>query len=1151
MRIKQTSVYLLALAGTLCVFFAAVPTKPFGDLHSHDSRRIIPQRPSQISAARGVPVREAKSRIRSVNSAAAPPNYAKSMSPDLAKFSIPVTFEPNVGQADDRVQFVGRGKGLTVLLTGKEIVVRVAKSASAENGSLLLRVAGSTGFRWKGESRLGTESNYFVGNDPTKWHTSVPHFSRAATAGVAPGISMAVYGNDNGVEYDLRVAPGRDVSKLRLTLTGAENLRVNAAGDLLMSVSGNEVKMKKPKVYQAPRTGWHSSGSRRRKSLGARRARKYSPHQTQRTRRIRLGSAEHKSKRPAGPCSPKPSPGSETATSRSEIPCIGQTGAHTQTPAKAQRKIIEGSYVIEADGSIGFLIGPHDPNATLVVDPSLSVAYGTFLGGSGTDIAASIALDASGKIYVGGTTTSTSFPAALANGLGAADGPSQFFVARIDPTLTGANSLLYLTFLGGTGTQVGGLIAVDGSGDVAITGTTTAVDFPQFPATSTSGPTTALQSGDGNDVALSEIGPEGNTLVFSTLFGGKGTESQNGPGGIALDASGDVYISSDVQLTALDPASADLPVTPGAYQNVWDGEPGDAFLAIFQPPTVPGGAPLLKYCTYLGTNSIVEPGVGGVAVDASGNAYVAGFTSIGATPFFSKNAIQSSYGGGSSDAFLMKINPAGAGTLDLVYATLLGGSGADQALAVALDSASPPNAYITGTTQSPNFPTSAPGVAYQVGLHPNATANVFLSEVSQTADTGQSALAYSTYLGGSQTDAGLGLAVAASNAVYVTGATTSPDMPWHNNLQAFNGAGDAFVAKFDPTSSGAASLIYVTSLGGTSPVGGTASASGNAVAADNAGHVYIAGASTSGDFPTAVSTSVASQSAWNGFQPACVSCSLTPPLPDAFLAEIAESATLMPSVYFNVANVIFSPGTVASEPVAVHNGGDAILTISNIEISGSSAGDFSLIGGNTCIGQTIAPGPSTQCSFEVDFTPSTTGPEDAVVNISDNAPGSPQVLELVAAGEDPLATVSPSIVDFGNQSENFPSAPQTITVTNTGSQNLTLTSFSGSGPNVGQFALFPGAVPKSPACQTNTSLAPGSHCVVRFTFEPNALGPFNAQLNFYDNSGGVSNSQQIVLFTGVGIPPAPIVSLAVPSLVFGSENVGSRSGAQSVALTNL
>lgn len=379
------------------------------------------------------------------------------------------------------------------------------------------------------------------------------------------------------------------------------------------------------------------------------------------------------------------------------------------------------------------------------------MAYATFLGGSGSDTAESIALDTSGKIYVGGTTTSASFPGAPAKKLGPADGPAEFFVAKIDPTLTGASSLIYLAFFGGSGTQAGGLIAVDPSGDVAITGTTTATDFP---VTDTTVPTSALASGAGNDVVVSEIGPAGNTLVFSTLFGGSGTESQSGPGGIALDGAGDVYVASDVQLTPLDSASADLPVTTGAYQTAWDGEPGDAFLAIFQPPATAGGAALLKYCTYLGTNSIVEPGVRGIAVDISGNAYIAGSVSIGGTAFPAKNAVQSVYGGGSSDAFLMKIAPGSTGATDLVYATLLGGSGADQAFAVALDSANPPNTYVTGSSQSPNFPTKGVVGPYQASLHANATANAFLSVVSQNAISGQSALAYSTYFGGSETDAG-------------------------------------------------------------------------------------------------------------------------------------------------------------------------------------------------------------------------------------------------------------------------------------------------------------------------------------------------------------------------------------------------------------
>ena len=248
---------------------------------------------------------------------------------------------------------------------------------------------------------------------------------------------------------------------------------------------------------------------------------------------------------------------------------------------------VDGSYLLEADGSIGFRVGAHDTDAELVIDPSLSVSYATFLGGSGTDTAASIAVDGSGKIYVGGTTSSASFPGSAIKRLGPADGPTQFFVAKIDPTQSGTASLMYLTFLGGGGFQKGGIIAVDGLGDVAVTGTTTASDYP---VTDTSTPTSGLSSGLGNDIAVSEINSAGNALVFSTLFGGSGIESQGGPGGIAIGPNRTVYIASDVETTQIDSGSPGLPVTPNAYLTTWDGQSGDAFLAEIVPPTA-GGAP--------------------------------------------------------------------------------------------------------------------------------------------------------------------------------------------------------------------------------------------------------------------------------------------------------------------------------------------------------------------------------------------------------------------------------------------------------------------------------------------------------------------------------------------------------------------------------
>jgi hypothetical protein len=491
-----------------------------------------------------------------------------------------MTFEPNVGQADPRVEFVGRGRGLTVFLTQKEIAVQVAKSARSASGSrnafVKVRLRGGARFSWKGNERLRSESNYFLGNDPRAWRTRVPHFARVQ-ADAAPGVGLAVYGSGDGVEYDLRLAPGApvaDASRLRLAISGASAVHLARDGDLILQSAGTELRMKRPAIYQE----W-----------------------------------------------------------------IG--------PAGAQRKTVDGGYVLEADGSVGFRVGPHDSRSTLVIDPSLSVAYATFLGGTGQDTAASVAVDASGKVYVGGTTTSAStFPEASRT-LGPGGGTSEFFVAKIDPTIAGPNSLIYLTFLGGSGAQNGGLIAVNTGGSVAITGTTTS---PDFPVTDSSQPTNALSRGIGNDVAVSEIDPTGGTLVFSTLFGGSGTQSKNGPGGIALDSSGDVYIASDTNLTSLDAKSTDLPVTPGAYQTTWDGQESDGFLAIFQPPAQSGGAATLKYCSYLGTNATGEVSIGGVAVDSNTSppsVYIAG--TVGdptiAVPF--TNAFQNSYGGGGSTLF--------------------------------------------------------------------------------------------------------------------------------------------------------------------------------------------------------------------------------------------------------------------------------------------------------------------------------------------------------------------------------------------------------------------------------------------------------------------------------------------------------------------
>ncbi|MGA9885370.1 MAG: choice-of-anchor D domain-containing protein [Candidatus Acidiferrales bacterium] len=1001
-----------------------------------------------------------------------------------APISIAMTFEPNVGQFDARVRYLGRGTGMTLLLTRKGMDVEVADLSRAVTqridvvrvrlswvGRSDRRLKDATKFSWRGAQRLKTMSNYFIGRNAREWQTNVPHFARAIGETDSDGrVGMAVYGTSKGVEYDLRLAPGADATKLRLRFSGAKRMELSGGG-VILHAGGRELRMAKPRIF-------------------------------------------------------------------AEL-------------AGGARTIVSGEYVMEADGSVGFRIGPHDPRATLVIDPSLTVTYATFLGGAGSETTGNVAIDANGKIYVSGATTSTSsFPEASAATVGPVVGASAFYVAKIDPTVTGANSLVYLTFLGGSGTQTGGLIALDGAGDVAVTGTTTSTDFP---VTGSSQPTQGLTSGDGNDAVVSEINAEGNQLNFSAYFGGSGELSENGTGGIAVDQLGNVYIASDAQPSAADPGSPDLPVTNGAFQTTWDGEESDGYLAVFAPPAQTGGAPSLTYCTYLGTYSAGPAAVGGVAVDSNGNAYVAGTTSNPSYGFLALNAIQSEYGGGASDGFVMKIAPTAQGPTDLVYATFLGGSGMDEILGIALDPPStlpvgiPPKAYVTGATQSTNFPVNGLNAAYQSTLCASlcgpSSQNAFIAVIAQDAVSGQTSLAYSSYLGGSATDDGLSIAVAAASSVYVAGQTNSPDFPWRDNLQPFNGSADAFLAKFDPTSSGASSFIYSTPLAGTSTPGGTVSAAASGVAASGTGQVYVTGQTTAADFPTAITTSGAA----NGFQQTCTSCQKALPSNDAFVLALTEISTAEPSVYFNLGSENFGSfdlGTNASgQPLAVLNGGEGLLTISDIEIVGPNASDFATVGQAACIGTSIAPGTTPHCSMDVRFTPSVGGPEEAFLAVTDNAPGSPQLLEMEGVGAAPHAQVLPAILNFENQPSGSASAGQTITITNTGNQTLSFTQ--------GPFLLPPFNVQENHCAYPNDGiLAPGANCTLQVVFAPTTTGPAQEQLDLVDNSDYQSSALQMVSLNGNGTTPAPLAQVSPATLTFGNTLLGSTSTPQSVTLQN-
>ncbi len=327
------------------------------------------------------------------------------------------------------------------------------------------------------------------------------------------------------------------------------------------------------------------------------------------------------------------------------------------------------------------------------LNPSGSaLLYSTYLGGTGDDIGFGVAVDASGNAYVTGQTTSTDFPVSTTRFQGASGGGTDAFVAKLNPTASGAASLVYSTYLGGSGDDGANGIVVDAAGNATIVGRTDSTNFPM-------GAGTPFQNanGGGFDVFVARLGPAGSTLLYATYLGGSGEDRGFS---IARDASNNVYITGRT-------LSTNFPTTAGAF-DTGCGSDGtcnfglkDAYVAKLNPAAA--GAASLVYSTYLG-GSRDEEGVG-IAVDGSGRAHVTGWTD--STDFPTANAFQPICGMGCGtgfvDAFVTRLNAAGSA---LEFSTYLGGSSSDYGIGIFADAAG--NTYLTGESFSDNFPTVNP-----------------------------------------------------------------------------------------------------------------------------------------------------------------------------------------------------------------------------------------------------------------------------------------------------------------------------------------------------------------------------------------------------------------------------------------------------------
>jgi hypothetical protein len=706
---------------------------------------------------------------------------------------LPLMFQANAGQTDERVKFMAQGPGYSLFLTSTESVFVMSrrereskesrsKESDSERASKAMRPAERTVLRMKlvdanaeatvtGVDEMATKVSYFGGDDPTKWHAAVPTFGRVRYSEIYPGIDLVYYGNQRQLEYDFVVAPGADCKRISLVFEGAERVEVEEAnGDLLLHTSLGVLRQHQPQVYQEVDGARRMVSGRYVKRAGGLVGFEVASYDA--TKRLVIDPTLVYSTFLGGSGAAQGSTiggDSSNAIASDAAGNVYITG-DTNSP---DFPITSGAFQTTYPGSYCSYVTKLNPSGTALV-------YSTYLGGNGTY---SIAVDDSGSTYITGVTTSTSFPTTPdayqptnhAGSLGNA------FITKLNPSGT---ALVYSTYLGGsgdsdrsriTGGDVGGGIAVDPSGNVCVVGTTYSQDFPTTPGAFQT-TNKASNSLSRRTVFVTRLNPTGTALVYSTYLGGTALE---GGSGIAVDASGNAYVTGATD-------STDFPTTPGAFRTTFPG-----FGSGFATKLNPSGTALI-YSTYLGGSAFGSTRPRAITIDGSGNAYLVGQTHSTNYPTtfgsYSKN-----YCGGSSDAFVTKLNPDGSA---LVYSTYLcgsnfqGGDNSDDAFGIAVDSAG--NAYVTGYTNSDTFPTTPD--AYQTKIA--GSSDAFLTKINPSG----SALVYSTLLGGAKFDEGFGgIAVDNAGHAYIAGVTESPEFPVTPGAfqTTYHGGNDVFVAKFD------------------------------------------------------------------------------------------------------------------------------------------------------------------------------------------------------------------------------------------------------------------------------------------------------------------------------------------------------------------
>ncbi len=1035
---------------------------------------------------------------------------------NLAFGRLPLAFELNRGQTDPRVKFQARGQGYTLFLTSDEAVLalepghskvegrrskpknhgeRVPNPQSRNPSILRMRLHGANPApRIAGLDELPGKSNFFIGNNPAQWHTSIPTYARVKYEDIYPGVDLVYYGIPEGpgkLEYDFIVRPGADPTAITLDIEGAKRVRIDRRGNLVLQARGREVRFEKPRVYQPA-----EPGTLERRSIEGR-------FVLQGRRRVAFQVASYDTGRPlvidpvlgyatylGGSNSDE---GLAVAVDASGNAYLTGKTLSTDFPTKNPLQATCASCTPVGGTFNDVFVSKLSPSAS----GAASLVYSTYLGGADDDEGRAIAVDSLGNAYVGGVTFSNNFPLAGAFQTIYA-GSGDAFLAKLDAT---GSTLLYSTYYGGFCTDEVHALALDGSANVYLTGQTCSTNFPTSAgAFQTTGASLSASTPDAFVVKLNPAASGSASRIYATYLGGSDKDIGNG---IAVDGAGNAVVVGET-------ASSNFPFpTTGAFFDRTCGTDGKCDGGLFADAFVSKlnstGSDLV-YSTFLGGGG--SDRAAAVALDGAGNVYVTGSTNSVDFPT-TTSSFQPARASGF-DAFVVKLIPDRTlpAIKQLVYSTYLGGDGFDSGLGIAVDSNQ--NAFVAGSTSSADFPKASPVQATCLGCP--SPGDGFVTKLNAAG----SAVIFSTFLGGAGSDVANGIALDSPNpltlSVYIAGTTASPDFPV-TKTNAFqssctgcgSGTPDAFLAKISgplvlPVLSPSPKKVSFTDPG----LGATTAPQAVTLVNNGDATLTISSIAASSNFTqTPAPTSGCSSPVTLAPGMSCaVNVTFSPTAMGTWTGTLTINDDAFGSPH-TVSLSALSAAVVTLSPTSIPFGNQRVGTASAaqaITLTNTGSGALGIGSITTSLAvfthneprcpvspETLPAGSS--CKINVTYTPTATGTSVGTLSIFDNAAGSPHTVSLSGTGVAPAVNLSAAGLTFGTQLVGTTSAPQTVTLTNSGTDVLAVSSITASG----DFA------------QTNkcgTSLAVSASCEITVTFTPTTFDTRRGAVTITDDASG-------------------------------------------------